>query len=132
MIHPLTFITIDDITDNILTCQDHHIEYANGYLTDLAYSFNLTIDELRFPPGERAKRLGTYLACRECALDMVGSDTTVMVDHSRSEDIYLQKYKLYDQLVKDLEAKLSFDDFAADDVEPIGKGGVGVIDLSRA
>lgn len=128
----LTFITIDDITDNILNPLDKHIEYANSYLTDKAYSFNLVIDEIRFPPSNRVKRLGALLACRECALDMVGSDTTVMTDGKRTEDIYLQKYKLYDELIQDLESKLGFEDFATDDVAPQGKAGVGIINLSRA
>lgn len=127
-----TFITIDDITDNILNVAATHIEYANSYLTDLAYSFNLTIDDMRFPASRRVVRLGAVLACRECALDMVGSDTTVMADNRRSDDIYLQKYKLYDELVKDLESKLDFTDFANDDVQPQGKGGVGIIDITRA
>ena len=63
---------------------------------------------------------------------MVGSDTTVMTDGKRTEDIYLQKYKLYDELIQDLESKLGFEDFAVDDVKPQGKAGVGIIDLSRA
>ncbi len=128
----LTFVTIDDITDNILIPVDKHIEYANSYLTDKAYSFNLVIDEIRFPPSDRVKRLGAMLACRECALDMVGSDTTVMTDGRRTDDIYLQKYKLYNELINDLEKQLGFEDFAADDVEPQGKGGIGIIHLSRA
>lgn len=87
---------------------------------------------MRFPASRRVVRLGAVLACRECALDMVGSDTTVMADNRRSDDIYLQKYKLYDELVKDLESKLDFTDFANDDVQPQGKGGVGIIDITRA
>ena len=83
----LTFITIDDITDNILNPLDKHIEYANAYLTDKAYSFNLVVDEIRFPPSNRVKRLGALLACRECALDMVGSDTTVMTEKGRKISI---------------------------------------------
>ena len=63
---------------------------------------------------------------------MVGSDTTVMVDGSRSEDVYFQKYKMYLQLAKSLESCLTYVDFAVDGTDGSGKGGVGVIRLSRA
>ena len=55
-----------------------------------------------------------------------------MVDGSRSEDIYFQKYKMYVQMAKDLESRLTYTDFAIDGIDGSGKGGVGVIRLSRA
>lgn len=134
MANPLTptFITIDDITDNILICNDNHIEGANAFLNELALSFNLKPEEIRFPPRLNVKRLGIYYACKECALEMVGSDTTVMMDGKRTDDIYLQKYNLYNQLFKDLKSEIGFEDFAVDDVDLSGKKGIYILPIFRA
>lgn len=127
----MDFITLYDISDNILVCRDSDIEYANDYLHRLAASFGLADDEVRLPPSIAVQQLGKAIACRECAAAMVGSDTTVMVDGNRSEDIYYQKYKMYVQLAKDLESRLTYKDMAVDGIDGSGKGGVGIIRLSR-
>lgn len=128
----MEFITLDDISDNVLTCRAADIEYANDYLYRKAKSFGLADDEIRLPAIATIKQLGVAVACRECAIAMVGSDTTVMVDGSRSDDIYLQKYKIYKELASSIEGSLSYSDFAVDNTDVAGKGGVGVIRLSRA
>lgn len=128
----MDFIGQVDITDNILNVRDSDIAYANDYLHRLANSFGLADDEILIPPTLAVQQLGKAIACRECAASMVGSDTTVMVDGSRSEDIYYQKYKMYVQLAKDLESRLTYKDLAIDGIDGSGKGGVGVIRLSRA
>lgn len=128
----MEFITLADITDNILTCRDCDVDYANDYLHRLAASFSLSDADIQLPPRLAIKQLGKAVACRECAASMVGSDTTVMVDGSRSEDIYFQKYKMYVQMAKDLESRMTYADFAIDGIDGSGKGGVGVIRLSRA
>lgn len=128
----MEFITLDDISDNVLTCREADIEYANDYLYRKAKSFGLADGEIKLPCTATIKQLGTAVACRECAIAMVGSDTTVMVDGSRSDDIYLQKYKIYKDLASSIEGSLSYSDFAIEDTDVAGKGGVGVIRLSRA
>lgn len=128
----MDFISATDITDNILTCRDCDIGYANDYLHRLATSFSLVDDEIAIPASSIVKRLGVAIACRECASSMVGSDTTVMVDGSRQEDIYFQKYKIYLQLAKSIEDSLNYTDFAVSGTDADGKGGVGIINLSRA
>ena len=96
----MEFIALTDITDNILTCRDCDVDYANDYLHRLAASFSLSDADIQLPPRLAIKQLGKAVACRECAASMVGSDTTVMVDGSRSEDIYFQKYKIYVHMAK--------------------------------
>jgi hypothetical protein len=126
------FITAENVADNILTCRDADIAYANDYLHRLAHGFGLDDGDIKLPAREVVKRLGSAIACRECAASMVGSDATVMVDGSRSEDIYLQKYKVYADLAKNIEKGMTYEDFAITGVDSSGKGGVGVIRLSRA
>ena len=129
----LEFITVEDCsTDNILTCEESDITYANSYLETLALGFGLAEDEIAIPCSEIIKRFGVVVAYRTRALAMVGSDATVMVDGNRSDDIYLQKYKLYNELADKLEAKLDYASFAVENTSGAGKGGVGIIRLSRA
>jgi hypothetical protein len=43
----LEFITVEDCsTDNILTCEESDITYANSYLETLALGFGLAEDEI--------------------------------------------------------------------------------------
>ena len=128
----MDFITLEDIDDNILTCRESDVAYANDSLLAKARAFGLAEGDILLPCGARVKRLGIALACRQCAAAMVGSDTTVMVNGQRGDDVYLQKYKVYDDLVKSLGASLSFSDFAIEGTESAGKGGVGMIRLYRA
>lgn len=129
---PMEFITTNDIADNILNCSISDIAYANDYLYRLANVFGLSEADIQIPARAVVRRLGSAIACRECAASMIGSDTTVMTDGSRSDDIFLQKYKVYAQLEKDLEKGLTFSDFAIDGTDSQGKGGIGVIRLSRS
>ena len=129
---PMEFITLEDIDDNILTCKDSDVDYANDFLLSLATSYGLEEGDILTPCRMRVKRLGIAIACRECAAAMIGSDTTVMVNGQRGDDVYMQKYKVYAELVKEFESSLSFADFAADGTESAGKGGVGMVRLYRA
>lgn len=126
----MEFITEADNTDNILTWRESDIEAANDYLLSLARKYGLTDELILIPPRSGIKRLGVAVACRECAASMVGSDATVSVN-GRSEDIYLQKYNLYRSMVKDLASNLGFEDFAVENTSAEGKGGVGIIRVSR-
>ncbi|SUP42252.1 hypothetical protein [Veillonella criceti] len=128
----MDYIDFSDITDNILVCEPSDILFANEYLHRLAKTYGLSDDEIMLPAKTTVVRLGAAIACRERALAMVGSDTTVMVDGHRQDDIYLQKYKLYADMVTTIEKRLSYTDFAIDGVNQQGKGGVGVISLTRA
>nr|DAH62233.1 MAG TPA: hypothetical protein [Caudoviricetes sp.] len=129
----MEFITVEDCTsDNILMVEESDVAYANTCLEATAKGMGLAEEEIAIPASALVKHYGTVLAYRERALSMIGSDATVMADGSRSEDIYYQKYKLYDALAKELEGKLDYSSFALDGTDGSGKGGVGIIRLSRA
>ncbi len=130
----MEFITIEDCnTDNILTCEEVDVKNANDYLTKLATTgFGLALAEIAMPTSPTVKQLGIYKAYQLRAMAMVGSDTTVMVDGSRGSDIYKQKYEMYSTMFKNLKAELDYSDFAKDEVGGAGKGGVGVIRMTRA
>lgn len=127
----MDFISWADVSDNILTCRSSDIAEANAYLSRLAKGFGLSDNEILFPPQMTVRRLGCAVACYYCALSMVGSDTTVMVNGARGDDIYLQKVKLYKALIDDLSKGLNFSDFAKFGIDEHGKGGIGVISLHR-
>jgi len=128
----MDFISLNDIQDSILNCTDDDVSFANDRLEAKAKSFGLTDDEIVSPCRESVKQLGTAIACRQCALRMIGSDTTVMINGQRGDDIFLQKYKTYAEQVKTLSASMDFTDFAGEETESAGKGGVGMIRLYRA
>lgn len=129
----MEFITNQDcVSDNILEVSEHDVDYANMTLEMIAKNYGLSEDDILLPARDMVKHLGTVLAYREQALSLIGSDPTVMTDGTRNEDIYYQKYKLYDALATKLEGKLDYSAFAADSVDGSGKGGVGIIRLSRA
>lgn len=128
----MEFIELADIADTILNCRDCDVSYANDYLYRLATSFGLTDAEIQTPARTAVKQLGCVVACRECAAACVGTDPTVMVDGNRADDVYYQKWKMYAQMAKDIESRLTYSDFAVSGTDSSGKGGVGVIRLSRA
>ena len=129
----MDFIILDDCTtDNILTCEQNDVDSANDYLAKMAAGFGLSENEVKIPCGDTVKRLGIMKAYQIRALAMVGSDTTVMMDGRRSEDIYLQKYNLYTNAIKEMTAGIDYSDFAVDGTSGSGKGGIGIIHLSRA
>lgn len=128
----MDFITLDDVHDNILTCRESDVTYANDYLLRKAESFGLGEDDLASPCSPVICQYGAAVACRSCAAAMIGSDSTVTMDASRNDDIYLQKYNVYKELVAGIEASLSYADFAKSGTDAAGKGGIGVIRLSRS
>ena len=102
----MDFVALDDVHDNILTGRESDITYANDYLLHKAESFGLAEDDLAVPCSPVIRQLGAAVACRVCAAAMVGSDSTVMMDGSRKDDIYLQKYNIYKELVAGLDSSL--------------------------
>lgn len=128
----MKYVTVADIHDEVLNCRSEDLEYANAFLSRLARNYGVDEQEAQIPPSAVIKRLGAAVACRECAAAMVGQDTTVMVNGIRTDDVYLQKYHLYRDVVNDLQKGLSYADFAKHGTLSAGKGGVGVISLSRS
>lgn len=129
----MDFITLDDCTaDAILVCEESDVIFANAYLLALAKKYGLKDDEIAIPCNEMVRQLGVKKAYQTRALAMVGNDTTVMADGSRGDDVFKQKYELYTSTIGSIEERLTFSDFAIDGVNESGKGGVGVIRLTRA
>lgn len=126
------FVTASDITDSVLTGRvtEGELAGANETVTRLAASFGIT--EAAVSP--MAKRLAVAVACRDCCLGLVGTDSTVQMDGSRADDIYERKYKLYAALVTDLEKDITAADFKDSEEDGEGDGGAWVrtINLQRA
>lgn len=125
------FATAADITDSVLAGRvtEAQLSGANEAMTRLAAAFGIT-EAAVTPMG---KRLAVAIACRDCCLGLVGTDATVQMDGNRADDIYERKYKLYAELVSDLEKDITAADFK-DGTEEEGDGGAWVqtINLTRA
>lgn len=106
------YITSDDISDSLLKGRvtAAEIASANEYVDRIASSYGVTAVTVT----PLAKKLAAAVACRECCLNLIGTDATAVIG-DRQEDVYSIKYKVYDQLVKDTEARILKADFLADD-----------------
>lgn len=126
----MTYIT--EAADNILHADAKAVEYANAYVSRLAKRFGVNDNEVVQPVSTVVKKLATAVALRETALSTVGSDPTAYLDGVNMDDIYYRKYKIYDEQIKQIEANLSYVDFAGEGADNDGKGSVGTIRLARA
>lgn len=122
---------IDSASDNVMTADGKCIDFANQYMTRLAANCGVDESEMRTTPTAFVRRLCEVLALREMASSLLGSDSTAYMDGINTEDIYYRKYKMYADIAKQMESGLSYSDFAFSDADSSGKGGVGVIRLSR-
>lgn len=106
------YIAETDITDSLLNGRvtREQITAANEFVDRLAASFGV----VKVTVTPLAKKLAIAVACRDCCLSLVGTDATAMVG-DRQEDAYAIKYKLYAQVVKDLQSQILKADFLADD-----------------
>ena len=106
------YITEDDITDSLLKGRfTYEIADANQYVDRLAATYqvsHVTVTPL-------TKKLAVAVACRDLCLNLMGTDATVMMGGDRQEDVYSIKYKIYAQLVKDLQTGILRADFLSDE-----------------
>ena len=126
----MEFITVGDVhTDNVLICDDVDVEGANSYIESIANGYGVLASEVLLPVSAPVRRLGVLYAYRTKALSMVGSDPTVNLDGSRSDDLYAQKYSLYKTELGEQLKLLTVKDFTG----VISEGsGVGTIPLYRS
>ncbi len=118
----MELITATDITDSVLTGRvtDEELAHANEAVTRLAAMYG--VKEEAIVASNLAKRYAVVLACRECCLDLVGTDPTVQLEGARQDDIYERKYKLYDAMAKEISKDLTLADFAGEEDDANGGG----------
>lgn len=118
----MELITAVDITDSVLTGRvtDAELAYANEAVVRLAATYGVKEDAI--VASNLAKRYAVTIACRECCLNLVGTDPTVQMEGARQDDIYERKYKLYDTMVKDILKDLTLADFAGEEDDANGGG----------
>ena len=111
----MDFITLQDVTDEIVTCIQSDVDEANSYLTNISKRLNVKEERIVTPAAYTLKRLGVvyalYIACVRC----MGKDNIVSLDtESLRSDIYAQKARYYREEIKTIEKSLSESDFTAD------------------
>jgi hypothetical protein len=110
----MEFITMDDIQDKVLQCQDTDIAEANEFVLNTALKLGAKQEDIKLPANFLVKRLGVVFACYNRCLLSVGSDATVVFDGSRNEDVFAQKLSFYQKEVEKISAELRVYDFTAD------------------
>ena len=108
----MSYITADDITDDILVVDQSDIDAANAYIASLQNKFGLTDKEIAVPLPYNIKRLAVVYACYTAALDAVGTDATETIGENRQRiDIYEQKRKAYYTELTALSGLVTASDF---------------------
>ena len=131
----MDLIKAEDITDAILKGRvtAGNLALANETIVRLAATYG--VDEAAIVPSNLLKRYGVVVACRECCLELVGTDPTVQISSysgSRQDDIYERKYKLYDALGKDILKELTMADFTGgEDPEKGGNSWTKTVNIYR-
>lgn len=110
----MELITAADITDSVLVGRvtGEELAFANEAVVRLAATYGVKEETIVASASNLAKRYAVVIACRECCLNLVGTDPTVQMDGARQDDIYERKYKLYDAMSKDILKGLTLADFA--------------------
>lgn len=111
----MKLITATDITDSVLAGRvtGEELAFANEAVVRLAATYG--VKEEAIVASNLVKRYAVVIACRECCLNLVGTDPTVQMDGARQDDIYERKYKLYDAMSKDILKELTLADFAGEE-----------------
>lgn len=116
----MDFITIADITDEVLQVSDADVVSANAYVNGLAKKFRVTDEtQLLNPPSYVVKRIAVCYACYVRAINAIGTDATVVFDGSggsEGRDINAQKAKFYKQELDSLVGSLSTSSFTGEEV----------------
>ena len=123
----MCYIVLEDIKDEVLNCTQDDVDEGNGHIVRTALKCGVVATEIAEPISPIVKRLGVMYACYNRALNTVGTDPTVTVDGSRSEDIYNIKRKTYLDELRRIENDITDVDFTGKQ-----KTGGGAINLLRA
>lgn len=106
------FITLEDVTDEIVECTESDVTDANDYLLNVAKRFSVSEARIKMPPVYSVKRLGVVYALYICCVRNIGKDNIVSLDtESTRVDIYAQKAKFFKAELDRLEKTLSAADF---------------------
>lgn len=106
------FITLEDVTDEIVECTVSDVADANDYLLNVAKRFGVNEARIKQPPVYSVKRLGVVYALYICCVRNIGKDNIVALDtESTRVDIYAQKAKFFKAELDKLEKTLSASDF---------------------
>ncbi len=105
------FITIDDVSDEILKVNENDIEEANRFVTDIGIRLGVAENSFIRPPRYMTRRLAIVYACYLCALRNVGADGSVIFDGKENADIYAQKLAFFRNELQAIEARMAASDY---------------------
>lgn len=122
----MELITLEDVTDEIVTCEQSDVDEANNYLVNMAKHLNVKEERIINPPAYTVKRLGVVYALYICCVRNIGKDNLTSLDtESTRNDIYAQKARFYKEELARLEKSISAFDFTG----KLNSGGAGVISV---
>jgi hypothetical protein len=125
-----SYITTDDIEDQILACTEGDAAAANAYIEWAASLRGVRPERIPTPAPFAVKRLGVCFACYNRALLSAGADPTAVFQGERGQegkDVYEQKRKMYREEMERLLGALTAEDFKGE-----RRGGGASVSLRRA
>ena len=108
----MKFITLEDITDDIIECSQDDVDEANNYLLIVAKRLNVREERIVTPAAYTVKRLGAIYALYIASVRSIGKDNLTSLDtESTRNDIYAQKAKFFMSEWKEVEKNMTAADF---------------------
>lgn len=105
------FISLNDIQDRLLKCDEQDIVQANQFIKDTAIRMGVNEGDIQIPLTFTLKRLAVCFACYNRCLACVGMDPTVNFDGGNQQDVYEKKLALYKTEIDRIVEKLTEADF---------------------
>lgn len=128
----MEFITLDDVTDEIVDCSQEDVDEANSYLTIVAKRLNVREERIITPTAYTVKRLGVIYALYIACVRNIGRDNITSLDtESTRNDIYAQKARFFREEWKAMEKAITSADFTGGGLGD-SFGGVFSIPVRRA
>lgn len=108
----VNFITLDDVNDEIVECQQADVDKANRYLLNIARKLGVNEARIKTPPVYNVEQLGIFYALYICCIRSIGKDNLPALDtESTRQDIYAQKAKFFKAEIERIEKTICADDF---------------------
>ena len=115
----MEYITLSDIRDSLITCEQSDVDESNAYVNGLAVRLGVNDVDVPQPAPVIIKRLCVVYACYLRCLQLVGTDNlTTFETAGVNKDIYAQKLEFFRLEVNRITNTLCATDFT-------GKAAVG-------
>nr|DAZ15050.1 MAG TPA: hypothetical protein [Caudoviricetes sp.] len=106
----MNYITLTDIRDNLITCEQSDVDESNAYVSGLAVRLGVNEADIPSAIPVIVKRLCVVYACYLRCLQLIGTDNLTAFE-TINQDIYAQKLEFFRLEVNRITNSLCATDF---------------------